>query len=257
MYVDSHCHINFPALLPELDNVLALMRTNQVTAALCVSVDMESFDAVNSIATQHAHIFASVGVHPNHHEGAEPDELELVRLASLPKVVAIGETGLDYFRQAGDAWPQQQRFRTHIRAAVKAGKPLIVHTRQAAADTLRIMKEENARDVGGVMHCFTEDWDTAQKAMDQGFFISLSGIVSFKNAVEVRVVAQKIPLSRLLIETDSPYLAPVPFRGKTNQPGYVKYVAEAIAELRGVSPEEIGQATTENFRSLFKVHASR
>jgi TatD DNase family protein len=253
MYIDSHCHIHFPELLPNLDAILLAMQKNKVSGALSVCVDLESFDELLNLATRIPHVYASVGVHPNHFDGVEPTEEDLQKKSMSTKVIAIGETGLDYYRLTGDAKPQQDRFRRHIRAAIAAQKPLIVHTRQAAKDTLQIMTDERARDAGGVMHCFTEDWDVATQAMDQGFLISFSGIVSFKNADVVREVARKLPIDRMLIETDSPYLAPIPFRGKTNQPAYVKHVAEAIADLRGVSPEEIADATSVNFGGLFKV----
>lgn len=252
MFIDSHCHIDFPELAADLDAVLAGMRENGVSAALCVGVSLDRFPRILAIAEQHAHIYASVGVHPDHELEAEPTEAQLVELAAHPRVIAIGETGLDYFRLKGDLEWQRARFRTHIRAAKACGKPLIIHTREAAADTLRIMKEERADQIGGVMHCFTETLEVAQAAMELGFYISFSGIVTFKNAVALKDVARQIPLDRMLIETDSPYLAPVPFRGKLNQPAYVKHVAEEIARLRGVTPEEIGRATTANFRRLFR-----
>jgi TatD DNase family protein len=251
MFIDSHCHLNFPELAANLDAVLESMRRNDVSDALCVGVSLDKFPQILAIAEQHPHIFASVGVHPDHELDAEPTQAQLVQLAGHPRVVAIGETGLDYFRLTGDLEWQRERFRTHIRAARECGKPLIIHTREAAADTLRIMKEEAAGEVGGVMHCFTETLETARAAMELGFYISFSGIVTFKNAVALKDVARQIPLGRMLIETDSPYLAPVPFRGKLNQPAYVKHVAEEIARLRGVSLEEVGRATTENFRRLF------
>jgi len=227
------------------------MRANQVSNALCVSVDLEKFPQILSLAEQHDNIYASVGVHPDYELETEPTQEELVRLARHPKVVAIGETGLDYFRLTGDLEWQRKRFRTHIRAAVESGKPLIIHTRSASADTLRLMQEEGADKIGGVMHCFTESLEVALAAIDMNFYISFSGIVTFKKALEIKEVATRIPLERMLIETDSPYLAPVPFRGKLNQPGYVKHVAEEIAKLRGISVEEVGEATSANFRKLF------
>ena len=252
MYIDSHCHLNFPELAENLAEVLENMRRNEVVQALCVGVSLDKFPQVLALAEQHANIFASVGVHPDHELDAEPTHELLVRLARHPRVVAIGETGLDYFRLKGDLEWQRTRFRTHIRAARECGKPLIVHTREAAADTLRIMKEEGAEHVGGVMHCFTESMEVAEAAMAMGFNISFSGIVTFKNAVALKEVARHIPMERMLIETDAPYLAPVPFRGKLNQPAYVKHVAEEIARLRGMPVEEIGRSTTENFRRLFR-----
>jgi len=251
MFIDSHCHINFPELADNLDEVLANMRANQVTTALCVSVDLGKFPQILSMAEQHDNIYASVGVHPDHELEDEPTQSELVRLADHPKVVAIGETGLDYFRLQGDLEWQRTRFRTHIRAAVECNKPLIIHTRSASADTLRLMQEEGAHRAGGVMHCFTESLEVAEAAIAMNFYISFSGIVTFKKALEIKEVARSIPLERMLIETDSPYLAPVPFRGKLNQPGYVKHVAEEIAKLRGITVEEVGEVTSANFRKLF------
>jgi TatD DNase family protein len=251
-FVDSHCHINFPELAANMEDVLAQMRQNEIVSALCVSVNLADFPQVLALAEQYPHIYASVGVHPDHEGVEEPEVGRLVELAQHPKVVAIGETGLDYFRLKGDLEWQRARFRTHIRAARETGKPLIIHTREAASDTLRIMAEENAAEASGVMHCFTETWEVAQAALAMGFYISFSGIVTFKNAKQLKEVAQHVPLNRILIETDSPYLAPVPYRGKLNQPAYVKYVAEEIATLRGISLDEVGQRTTENFARLFK-----
>ena len=253
MFIDSHCHLNFPELAENLPDVLALMKTNLVSHALCVSVDLEKFPQVLQLAEQHDNLYASVGVHPDYELSVEPSQEDLVRLAKHPKLIAIGETGLDYFRLQGDLEWQRERFRIHIRAAREVGKPLIVHTRSAAADTLRILQEEDASKVGGVLHCFTENLEVAQSAIKMGFYISFSGIVTFKKAVEIKEVAATIPLDRILIETDSPYLAPVPFRGKLNQPAYVMHVAEEIAKLRNTSLDEIGIATTENFIRLFGV----
>lgn len=232
---------------------MARMRENGVSHALCVSVTLEDFPKVRAIAERYPHVYASVGVHPDHEGVAEAAAEDLTRLAEHPKVVAIGETGLDYYRLQGDLEWQRERFRTHIRAARRCGKPLIVHTRNAAADTIRIMREEKAMEAGGVMHCFTESLEVARQALDLGFHISFSGIVTFKNAVELKEVAKKVPLERLLIETDSPYLAPVPHRGKPNQPAWVRCVAEEIARLRGSSLDELGAATTMNFMKLFKI----
>ncbi len=251
MFIDSHCHINFPELAEKLDELLANMRHNEVTHALCVSVNLENFPQIQLLAEQHENIYASIGVHPDHESDTEPTQAQLVQLAQHPKVVAIGETGLDYFRIKGDLEWQRTRFRTHIRAARTCRKPLIIHTREAAADTLRIMAEEGAAEVGGVMHCFTENLEVALAAIAMNFYISFSGIVTFKNATQIKEVAQKIPLDRILIETDAPYLAPVPFRGKLNQPAYVKHVAEEIAKLRGIPLAEVGAATTRNFGRLF------
>ena len=251
MYIDSHCHINFPDLADKLPEILDLMAQNQVSHALCISVELEKFPEVLALAEAYPNVYASVGVHPDHEECTEPTVAELVALADHPKVVAIGETGLDYFRLTGDLEWQRERFRTHIRAARATRKPLVIHTRSAAEDTLRIMREERAGEAGGVMHCFTESLAVAEAAIEQGFYISFSGIVTFKNAITLREVAAAIPLERMLIETDSPYLAPVPYRGKTNQPGFVRYVAEEIARVRGISVEALGEATTQNFFRLF------
>ena len=251
MFIDSHCHLDFPELASRLPELLANMATNQVTHALCVAVELPDFPRVRALAEQHDNLFASVGVHPDYQDTLEPTVEQLVQLAEHPRVVAIGETGLDYFRLKGDLEWQRDRFRTHIRAARAAAKPLIIHTREAAADTLKIMREEGAEQVGGVMHCFTESWEVAEQAMEMGFYISFSGIVTFKNALTLKQVAEKIPLERMLIETDSPYLAPVPFRGKQNQPALVKHVAEEIAKLRGDNVENIGRETSRNFFKLF------
>ena len=255
MYIDSHCHINFPDLADKLPEVFDLMAHNQVSHALCISVELEKFPEVLALAEAHPNIYASVGVHPDHENCTEPTVAELVALADHPKVVAIGETGLDYFRLTGDLEWQRERFRTHIRAARAARKPLVIHTRSAAEDTLRIMREEQAGEAGGVMHCFTESLAVAESAIEQGFYISFSGIVTFKNAISLREVAAAIPLERMLIETDSPYLAPVPHRGRTNQPGFVKHVAEEIARVRGISVKDVGEATTQNFFRLFAAAA--
>ena len=252
MFVDSHCHINFPDLATDIAGVLGAMSANKVSHALCVSVNLESFPEVLGLAERFPNIFASVGVHPDDRSGEEPDEARLTSLARHPKVVAIGETGLDYYRVEGDTGWQQERFCTHIRAARQVGKPLIVHTREAAGDTLRIMREETAAEVGGVMHCFTETAEVAYQAMDMNFMISFSGIVTFRNAKALKEVARDVPLDYLLIETDSPYLAPIPFRGKTNQPAYVRFVAEEIGRLKGISTEAVAEATTRNFFRLFR-----
>jgi TatD DNase family protein len=257
MYIDSHCHINFPEIAGRLPEVIAKMAENQVTHALCVCVDLAEFPQVLSLAEQYPNIYASVGVHPDYEITREPSTEELVRLSAHPKVVAIGETGLDYYRLQGDLEWQRERFRTHIRASRSSGKPLIIHTRSASADTIRIMQEEGAGTdkggAGGVMHCFTESLEVAEAAMAMGFYISFSGIVTFKSAKELQAVARAVPLERMLIETDSPYLAPVPHRGKTNEPGFVKHVAEFLAGLKGLSKEELARQTSDNFFNLFKV----
>jgi len=252
MLVDSHCHLDFPDLANRMPDILQRMQENQVDLAVCIGVNLEDFPQVIALAEQHAQLYATVGVHPEYTDVEEPDEDRLLGLAAHPKVIAIGETGLDYYWQKDKPEWQRDRFRTHIRAAKRCEKPLVVHTRDSAADTLRVLKEEGADAVGGVMHCFTENWDIARLALDLGFYLSFSGIVTFKNATIVKEVAQKCPLDRLLVETDSPYLAPVPYRGKLNEPAYVRYVAEEIAKLRMISVDEVRQATTDNFFSLFK-----
>ena len=251
MFVDSHCHLDFPEFAERMPDVLDRMAEHRVTHAMCISVDLPAFTKVLAVAESAPHLFASVGTHPDYEETEEPTVDGLVALADHPKVVAIGETGLDYYRLTGDLEWQRERFRVHIRAARTAAKPLVIHTRAAAEDTLRVMREEKAHEARGVMHCFTETWEVAAAAIDLGFYISMSGIVTFKNAKDVHEVASRVPLDRLLIETDSPYLAPVPFRGKTNEPAFVSHVAARVAELRGVSVDEIGRATTDNFFRLF------
>ena len=252
MLVDSHCHINFEALQTNLSDILEHARVNGVSHMLCVAVNLTDYPQVKQLAHTYDHIFASVGVHPNEHPSVEPSIDELLRLADDSQVVAIGETGLDYFRSEGELEWQRERFRCHIRAARECGKPLIVHMRDASDDTLRIMQEESANDVGGVMHCFTATGEDAKAALALGFYISFSGIITFKNAGPLREVAAQVPINRLLIETDSPYLAPVPYRGKTNQPAYVRHVAEQLAELREIPFAELAEQTTQNFFSLFK-----
>jgi TatD DNase family protein len=253
VFVDSHCHLDFPELLADLPQLLAAMRDNAVTHALCIGVEMQAWPEVHALATGNANLFASVGVHPDYENLAEPTVELLVAKSRLPKVVAIGETGLDYYRLQGDLEWQRTRFRTHIRAAREAGKPLVIHTRAAAADTIALMRDERAFEAGGVMHCFTETWDVAAAALELGFHISFSGIVTFKNAAAIKDVARRVPLERMLIETDSPYLAPVPYRGKRNQPAWVRHVAEEIARLRDVPLETIARATSDNFFRLFKI----
>jgi TatD DNase family protein len=250
--VDSHCHIDFEEYSGRIPQILESMARNQVTHALCVSVNLTDFPRVLALAESHGQLSASVGVHPDQAADASPTIGDLIERARHPKIVAIGETGLDYYRQDGDLEWQRTRFRTHIRAARECGKPLIIHTREAGEDTLRIMREERADAVGGVMHCFTETLEIARAAMELNFYISFSGIVTFKNAFAIKEVAKAVPLERMLIETDSPYLAPVPQRGKTNEPAWVRHVAEEIARLRGVSLETVAEATTGNFFRLFK-----
>ncbi|MDQ6619948.1 MAG: TatD family hydrolase [Pseudomonadota bacterium] len=253
MYVDSHCHLDFPELSDDLSGVLQRMSEARVTHALVISVNLESWTQVHNLALRQAHLYATVGVHPDYQSVADPEVGALVDLARKPKVVGIGETGLDYYRLTGDLEWQRLRFRRHIRAAREAGKPLVIHTRSSAEDTIAIMREENAAEVGGVMHCFTETWEVAAAALEMGFHISISGIVTFKNAAIVKDVARKVPLDRLLIETDSPYLAPVPHRGKLNEPSYVPHVAHEIARLREVSVDDIAAATSANFFRLFSI----
>lgn len=249
---DSHCHLNFEHLRNNITQVLLNARESGVGHMLCVGVSLEKLPEVLALAHEYPNIFASVGVHPDEQDGKDPTVDELVKLANDPRVVAIGETGLDYYRIKGDMTWQQERFRRHIRAACLTHKPLIVHTREAAADTIRVLQEEGAESAGGVMHCFTESWETARAALDLGFYISISGIVTFRKADLLRDVATKIPADRLLIETDAPYLAPIPHRGKTNEPAFVRFVAEELAKLRGTSLDELARSTTHNFFTLFK-----
>lgn len=252
MFIDSHCHINFPELMIKMEDVLAGMKEKKISHALCVSVTLDKFPEILELAKKYEHIFASVGVHPDYENISEPTPSQLVELAKDKKVVAIGETGLDYFRLTGDLNWQRERFRIHIQAAISANLPLIIHTRNAREDTIRIMKDESANKATGVMHCFTETYEMAKQALDLGFYISFSGIITFKNAHELRDTVKKIPLERMLIETDSPYLAPVPNRGKTNEPANVAYVAEKVAEIKNIPVEEVAITTTKNFSKLFK-----
>lgn len=252
MFADSHCHLNFPELVAQLPEILQKMETNQVSHALVVSVNLPDWPGLIALVQAQPKLWASVGVHPDYEDTPDPSVEELVRLSATDKVVAIGETGLDYFRLTGDLEWQRERFRRHIRAARQVNKPLIIHTRSSSADTLRIMAEERAETCGGVMHCFTESQAVADAAIAMNFYISFSGIVTFKSAKDLQEVARTIPLERLLIETDSPYLAPVPFRGKINDPSKVVHVAEKIAELRGITVAALAQASTDNFFRLFK-----
>lgn len=259
MYIDSHCHINFPEFAEKMPELLENMERNGVTHALCVSVDLADFPQVLSLAEKHAHIFASVGVHPDYEDTEEPSAEQLVKLAQHPKIIAIGETGLDYFRLKGDLEWQRERFRQHIRASRLCRKPLIIHTRAAAEDTIKILQDEGAGvndgGVAGVMHCFTESLEVALAAVDLGFYISFSGILTFKSAKDLQAVAKALPLDRILIETDSPYLAPMPHRGKMNEPALVKHVGEFLADLKGVSVTEVQTTTSKNFFDLFKFAA--
>ncbi len=251
MLVDSHCHLDFDDFRDRLPEVLANMAAAGVSHALCISVTLTDFPRVRRLAEDHPNLFATAGVHPDYPDEQAIGVEDLVRLADHPRIVAIGETGLDYYRLSGDLEWQRERFRTHIRAARACGKPLVIHTRSSAEDTLRIMREEGAGEAGGVMHCFTETVEVARAAVDLGFHVSFSGIVTFKNAGALREVAKALPLDRILVETDSPYLAPVPHRGKVNEPAYVRHVAEAVAALRGLQLEDLARATTANFFRLF------
>jgi TatD DNase family protein len=253
MLVDSHCHLDFPDLSNRLPEILRHMHDNDVGIAVCIGVNLEDFPRVLALAEAHRQLYATVGVHPEYVDAEEPSMERLVKLADHSKVIAIGETGLDYYWQKDRPEWQRERFRTHIRAARQCGKPLVVHMRDAANDTLSILEEEGAGEVGGVMHCFSEDWQVAKAAIDLNFHISFSGIVTFKNALALKDVACKAPLDRILIETDSPYLAPVPYRGKINEPAYVRYVAAEIARLRALSAQEVAEASTKNFHRLFKI----
>lgn len=255
--VDSHCHINFDELHKRLPDVLANAKLNDVSHMLCVSVNLEDYPQVRALADQYEHIFASVGVHPCYEDVREPSVEELTEIGRDAKIVAIGETGLDYFRtEAQDMTWQRDRFVRHITAAKEVNKPLIIHTRSAADDTMRMLKEEGADQCRGVMHCFAEDWDVAKKALDLGFYISFSGIVTFKSATNVQEVARKCPIDRVLVETDSPYLAPVPLRGKMNEPANVRHTAQYVADLKGVSLAQIAETTTNNFFELFPAKRS-
>jgi len=259
MFTDSHCHLNFPELVTNLPAILQAMSQARVTRALCICTTLEEFDGVHQLALQHDNLWATAGVHPDNEGVREPALADLLTLGSLPRVVGIGETGLDYYRLNGRsvadmAW-QRERFRVHIRAARQLGKPLVIHTRSASEDTLNVLREEgedgSPGSAGGVFHCFTEDWSVAKAALDLGFYISFSGILTFKSAQILRDVAVQVPMDRLLIETDSPYLAPAPHRGKTNNPSYVPLVAQKLAELRGVGVDEIASVTGRNFERLF------
>jgi len=259
MLIDSHCHLDRIDLGPYRNDFGTFMehaRNSQIRHQLCIAIDLENYPAMLKLVSDYPDISLSVGVHPNVTDGKDPGVDELLALADNDKVIAIGETGLDYFRSEGDLGWQHRRFRNHIQAAKIAGKPLIIHTREARDDTLRILKEEGAEQIGGVIHCFTEDWDFARQAMELNFYISFSGIVTFKNAQSIQETAQKIPADRFLIETDSPYLAPAPHRGKPNYPTYVRHVAEFIAKLRDTSLEQIAGQSTENFCRLFNLALS-
>jgi TatD DNase family protein len=260
VFTDSHCHLNFPELVSSMDSIRQAMSEAQVTRALCICTTLEEFPEVHRLATEYDNFWASAGVHPDNEGVQEPTLQDLLRIGSMDKVVAIGETGLDYYRlgerSIADMHWQRERFRTHIRAARQLAKPMVIHTRQASADTLAILLEEGENggpgSAGGVFHCFTENQAVANAALEMGFYLSFSGIVTFKSAQEIRDVARTVPLDRLLIETDSPYLAPVPYRGKTNNPSYVPYVAQELAKIKNCSVETIAQASSDNFSKLFK-----
>ncbi|MET3106669.1 TatD DNase family protein [Oxalobacteraceae bacterium GrIS 2.11] len=260
MFIDSHCHLDFPELSERLPEILATMEANHVGRALCVAVDLPDFPRVLALAEAYPHLYASVGVHPDYLDTPEPTVEQLVALSNHPKVIAIGETGLDYFRLKGDLEWQRNRFRVHIEASRITGKPLIIHTREASEDTIKIMREAGAGTqqggAGGVMHCFTETLEVATAAVELGFYISFSGILTFKSAKQIQEVAKALPLDRILIETDSPYLAPIPHRGKMNEPGWVKHVAEYLADLKQIPLSLVEQQTTENFFTLFKLASS-
>jgi len=258
MFIDSHCHLDFPEFKTRLPEVLGNMRTAKVSHALCVSVDLPDFPNVLKLAQEHPNLYASVGVHPDYEDTPEPTEEFLVKTAlDNPKIIAIGETGLDYYRMGDRPYEsmewQRERFRTHIRASIACKKPLIIHTRSASEDTIKILKEEGAHQIGGVMHCFTESYEVAKAAMDMGFFISFSGIVTFKSAVELQNTCKQVPLERMLIETDSPYLAPIPYRGKTNEPAWVSKVGEFIAKLRELPLDVLANQTSNNFYECFQL----
>jgi len=256
MFIDSHCHLDRIDLEPYQNDFACFMqeaKNKKIDHMLCIAIDLESYPAMYDRIREYPEISLSVGVHPNVTEGKDPSVEELTKLAKDPRVIAIGETGLDYFRSEGDLDWQHQRFRNHIKTAIALNKPLIIHTREAGHDSLDVLADEGADQVGGIIHCFTEDWAYAEKALELGFYISFSGIVTFKNAQAIKEVAKKVPSDRFLIETDSPYLSPVPFRGKPNYPTYVPYVAEHIAELRETTVENIAKLSSNNFNTLFNL----
>lgn len=257
MFIDTHCHLTFPELRERWDDIRAAMRAAQVERAIVICTTIEEFDTVHALAAQHDFLWCTVGVHPDNEDVHEPDVAELVRLGRRDRVVAVGECGLDYYRLGertlADMEWQRERLRTHVRAARELGRPLVIHTRSAAEDTLRILREENAAEVGGVFHCFTETLEVARAALDLNFSISFSGILTFKNAAYLRDIAALVPLERCLIETDSPYLAPAPHRGKTNSPAYVPFVARQLAELKGLDVNDVGRITSANFEDLFSL----
>lgn len=254
MLIDSHCHLDKLDLAPYDGNLEAALQAafaRQISHVVCIGIDMDGIEGILALAERHDRVFATVGVHPLYRENREPSQEELVRVARHPKIIAIGETGLDYFYGEGDLQWQKDRFVTHIRAAREAGLPLVIHTRGAKQDTLDFLRSEGGGEVRGVLHCFTEDLDMAKQAIDLGFLISISGIVTFRNAEELRVVVKALPLDRLLVETDAPWLAPIPYRGKSNEPKFVVEVAQKVAELHGLDLETVARQTTENFFGLF------
>jgi TatD DNase family protein len=258
MFIDSHCHLDFPEFQARLPEVLSNMQAAKVSHALCVSVDLPDFPKVLKLAQDHSNLYASVGVHPDYEDTPEPSFEFLVETAAKhPKIIAIGETGLDYYRMGERSYEsmewQRERFRVHIRAAIASQKPLIIHTRSASEDTLKILREEGAERIGGVMHCFTESLEVARAAMEMGFYISFSGIVTFKSAKDLQETCKQVPIDRMLIETDSPYLAPIPYRGKTNEPAWVANVGEFIANLKGIPLEDVAQRTSNNFYQCFQI----
>ena len=249
--IDSHCHLNFPELFDRIPEVLQNASNNDIQRMLCIATSWENRSEVLGLAEQYEQIFAAIGIHPTTTGGHEANTDELIQAANHPRVIALGETGLDYFRSSGDLSWQHERFHRHIEAGRETGLPIIIHTRSAAEDTMNTLRDKGAQSCGGVMHCFAEDWAIAEQALDIGFYISFSGIVTFKSAKSVQEVAQKAPLDRILVETDAPYLAPTPHRGKTNEPAYTKHTAEFVAELRDIPYEELRDATTDNFYRLF------
>jgi len=249
--IDSHCHLNFPELISRIPEVLSNAQANDVQRMLCIATSWENQAEVLGLADQYPEIYAAIGIHPTTEGGYEATTAELISASEHPRVIAIGETGLDYFRSEGDLTWQHERFHRHIEAGRQTHLPIIIHTRAAAEDTMNTLREHKAEECGGVMHCFAEDWDVAKQALDIGFYISFSGIVTFKSATNIQEVAKKAPLDRILVETDSPYLAPVPHRGKTNEPSFTRHTAEFVADLRGIAYEELRDATTENFYRLF------
>ena len=254
--IDSHCHLDFPDFLQQMPEIIDRMHHNQVRMALCPGVNLEAFDTLHQLVVSYPMFYGAVAVHPGYDDVKEPTVEDLIERARLEKIVAIGETGLDYHYHKGDMTWQKNRFRNHIRAAIAVKKPLIIHCREASDDVLNILREENAHQVGGVMHCFSENETVAQAAMEMGFYISFSGVITFKNAKSMKAVAKTIPLNRLLVETDAPYLAPVPHRGKTNEPAFVLHVAQTLADILEVPFSCVAEQTTQNFCRLFQIDST-